>query len=189
MTRIFFDVDTQKDFMNPNGALYVPGAEKLKQNLKKLSEYAQENGIYIFGSGDYHHGTKYFCDVETELKKWGGPFPDHCMVNEEGSERIEETADILDEEFEKQTYDVFSNSLIRPALEEYEVDEAIVYGVATDYCVKAAVIGMEKLGIQCYVVEDAIAGVAKETTETAIAEMKVAGAKFVKTQDILSGKI
>jgi nicotinamidase/pyrazinamidase len=189
MTRIWFDVDTQKDFMNPDGALYVTGAEKLKPNIAKLVDYALENDIPIFGSSDCHYGTKYFSDVEGELKKYGGPFPDHCMFDTDGSARIEETEESLVEEFEKQTYDVFTNSLIRQTLQDYDVDEAVVYGVATDYCVRAAVVGMEKLGIKCYVVEDAIAGVAKETTETSIAEMKVAGAKFVKTADVLSGKV
>jgi nicotinamidase/pyrazinamidase len=188
MTKIFFDVDTQNDFMNPDGALYVPGAEKLKPNLKKLAKYAIANKITVFGSYDYHYGTEYFKDVETELSKWGGPFPDHCMEGSVGAVRIKETVDSVGEEFEKQTYDVFTNSDIRKCLQDYKVDEAVVYGVATDYCVKAAVLGMQKLGIQCYVVEDAIAGVSPETTQKAIFEMKESGATFVKTEDILSEK-
>jgi nicotinamidase/pyrazinamidase len=103
-----------------------------------------------------------------------------------GAERIPETEDSLVEEFEKQTYDVFTNSQIRGALQDYKVTEAVVYGVATDYCVMAAVKGMQKLGIQCYVVEDAIAGITPETTKQAIYEMKEAGAKFVKTEDIIT---
>ena len=67
--------------------------------------------------------------------------------------------------------------------------KAVVYGVATDYCVKAAVIGMQQRGIQCYVVEDAIAGVSPDSTKEAIWKMLEAGAKFVKTEDVLSGKV
>ena len=186
MTKIFFDVDTQHDFMDKNGALYVNGAEEIKPNLQKLADYAYENDIPIFGSSDCHYGTDYFKDVEGELKKWGGPFPDHCMNETNGAERIPETDDNLAEEFQKQTYDVFTNGQIRETLQGYGVTEAIVYGVATDYCVKAAVIGMQRCGIQCYVVEDAIAGVSPETTQKAIFEMKEAGAKFVTTKDILS---
>ena len=29
MTTVFFDIDTQIDFMYPAGALYVPGAERI----------------------------------------------------------------------------------------------------------------------------------------------------------------
>ena len=186
MTRIWFDIDTQHDFMDKDGALYVPGAEEIKPNLQKLTGYANDNDIIIFGSSDCHYGTNYFKDVEGELKRWGGPFPDHCMEGSEGAERIFETDGSLEQEFIKQTYDVFTNSTIRSALQYYNVTEAVVYGVATDYCVMAAVKGMQKLGIQCYVVEDAIAGITPETTKQAIYEMKEAGAKFVKTEDIVT---
>jgi len=184
MTKIFFDVDTQHDFMDKNGALYVNGAEEIKPNLQKLAEYALEHDIPIFGSSDCHYGTEYFKDVEGELKKWGGPFPDHCMSETDGQSRIPETKDSLVLEFEKQTYDVFSNSQIRESLQNYEVTEAVIYGVATDYCVKAAVVGMQQRGIQCYVVADAIAGVSPDSTKKAVDEMLSWEAKFVKTSDV-----
>ena len=71
----------------------------------------------------------------------------------------------------------------------YEVQEAVVYGVATDYCIKAAVVGLQKRGVQCYVVEDAISGVAPDTTKSALEEMVRAGARFVKTSDVLEGRV
>ena len=37
---IFWDVDTQYDFMKADGKLYVPDAEQLIPNLKKLTDYA-----------------------------------------------------------------------------------------------------------------------------------------------------
>jgi hypothetical protein len=89
--------------------------------------------------------------------------------------------------FEKQSYDVFTNPNTDVFLKKAGVDKAVVYGVATDYCVKAAVLGMQERGIQCYVVEDAIMGVGKETTEQAIKEMKEKGARFVMTRDVLDG--
>jgi len=189
MTMIFYDVDTQHDFMDKNGALYVPGAEEIKPNLKKLTDYAKKHKIFIFGSLDEHFGDEEHKEEEGELSKWGGPFPDHCMINTKGSERIPETSDPHKEDFTKTSYDVFTNLAAEMVLKTYEVKEAVVYGVATDYCVKAAVLGMQKRGIQCYVVEDAIAGVSPQTTADAIFDMKEAGATFVKTKDIISGKI
>ena len=41
--KIHYDVDTQNDFMNPSGALYVPDAESIKPNLKKLTDHAKKN--------------------------------------------------------------------------------------------------------------------------------------------------
>ena len=89
--------------------------------------------------------------------------------------------------FEKQSYDVFTNPAFPWFLDMAKITEAVVYGVATDYCVKAAVLGMQQRGIQCYVVEDAIKGVAQDTTKSALEEMAQTGAKFVTTQQVLGG--
>lgn len=224
--KIFWDVDTQNDFMNPNGKLYVPNAEIIKPNLKILTDYAREKNISVLGSVDKHFGTEEYRDREGELQKWGGPFPDHCMDGTYGQEKIADTrikewkdrdARYMDEGhripnwyregdkipeflidsfvnlsngerglyFEKQSFDVFDNPIVEKVLERAEVKEAVVYGVATDYCVKAAVLGMQKRGIQTYVVEDAIMGVAEDTTKSALEEMTNAGAIFLKTTDIV----
>jgi nicotinamidase/pyrazinamidase len=108
------------------------------------------------------------------------------MIGTNGAKRIAETCDSQTEEFSKTSYDVFTNLATELVLKTYDVKEAVVYGVATDYCVKAAVLGMQKRGIQCYVVEDAIAGVSPDTTSQAIYEMKEAGAVFIKTEDVLN---
>ena len=237
--KIFFDVDTQNDFMNVDGALYVPGAEEIKDNLELLIDFANLSGIQVIGSVDRHFGTPEYKSREEELQRYGGPFPDHCMDGTLGQLKIHQTIDgsPYDGEdlgiyiphdlvkgsnnkllgiardslfsifykfrclglknsvyFEKQSCDIFTN----PAIEELlsnkglkddkivpMIDEAVVYGVATDYCVKAAVLGMQKRGIQCYVVKDAIKGVAPDTTKLALEEMAEAGAKFVTTDDVL----
>ena len=237
MKTIFYNVDTQHDFMNKDGALYVSDAELIKPNLVKLTEFARKNNILIVGSVDRHFGTKEYKGREGELARWGGPFPDHCMDNTTGQLKIDETArpvfpserihsnlysysyfhphyldERVDEEslkkitsdvrqlegvksgfeeicvglfFEKQSCDVFTNPAIERFLDIAEVKEAVVYGVATDYCVKAAVLGMQKRGIQTLVVEDAIKGIAPETIEKAIKEMKQAGAKFITIKQVL----
>ena len=220
--RIFYDIETQNDFMNEDGTLYVPGAEEIKPNLKILTEYARGNGIQILGSVDRHFGTEEWKAYELELQKWGGLFPDHCMDGTEGQKKItgttfavnfientsptqkirvyttEEMDEIVSKNFvfEKQGYSLFptedcpgGNKYAEKILERAGVEEAVVYGVATDYCVLAAVVGMQQRGIQCYVVEDAIRGVAPETTEKALEEMVGAGAVFVTTKDVLEERI
>lgn len=232
--RIFFDVDTQHDFMRRDGALYVPGAEEIHPNLAKLTRYARANKVPVLGSVDRHFGTQEYKNREGELQRWGGPFPDHCMNGTVGQRKTYwtvvrwelNTRD--DDEFsffienplktgtsnnvlecalriiketingeapptgiylEKQTYDIFTNPYTEELLKIRGIGEAVIYGVATDYCVKAAVLGMQKRGIQCYVVEDAIKGVAPATTKSALEEMLGAGAKFVRTEDVLEGRI
>src|SRR6058998_3950402 len=51
---IFWDVDTQYDFMRADGKLYVPDAEQLIPNLRKLTDYAHGHGIRIVASADDH---------------------------------------------------------------------------------------------------------------------------------------
>jgi nicotinamidase/pyrazinamidase len=184
-TKIFFNVDTQKDFMNKDGALYVPNAESIKPNLKKLTKFAADNKIPIIASIDIHYGTDKYKKVETELKRNGGPFPDHCMEGTVGCQPIKETfpLDMFTTYITKQSYDVFSNPIIKDALKG--IKEAIVYGVATDYCVKAAVLGMLKMGIKVIVVADAIMGVDKKTTFEAIQEMINKGVIFKTTKEVI----
>lgn len=244
--RIFFDVDTQYDFMDKDGALYVPDAELIRPNLRLLTNFAQQNWVLLLGSVDVHFGTGRYKHREGELQRWGGPFPDHCMSPLEekawyssgfwtsvGEHKINETIlfeddrdatylticnaldsrynyinhdsfearldimkSVMEKEwidfgtyFEKQSYDVFTNPNCEEFLKRLKVNQAVVYGVATDYCVKAAVLGMQRRGIKCYVVEDAIKGVAPDTAKSALDEMVKAGAEMVKTKDVLEGRI
>jgi len=205
--KIFYDVDTQKDFMDENGALYVPGAEDLKPNLAKLTDYALRNNFSVYGSVDRHF------DCDAELAKNNGLFPDHCMDGTEGEKRISETNNLrphfitnkidaisgvyaysLEEVatikcssrdffFEKQHNDVFTNPNAELFLQG--VTEAFVYGVATEYCVKPAVLGMLERGIQVYLVEDAITGVTPEGEQEALEEMVKAGAQLTTTAEVV----
>jgi len=200
---VFYDVDTQYDFMKKSGALYVRGAEELIPNIEKLTKYARRNGWSIVGSVDRHFSS------DAELSRNGGPFPDHCMDGSHGQQKISETNPLCavyienkqmesselenlisnkrEVFFEKQHYDVFTNPNAKKILEHSKY--VVVYGVATDYCVKAAVIGMLELGKKVFVVKDAISAVTQETGEAAIAEMKAAGALFVTTEDVLKGVV
>ncbi|MBW3022526.1 isochorismatase family protein [Candidatus Woesearchaeota archaeon] len=90
--------------------------------------------------------------------------------------------------FEKQSYDVFTNPYVGEFLARTGIKESVVYGVATDYCVKAAVLGMQQRGIQCHVVEDAIKPVTAKGGLAALAEMYAAGAKPSTTKQILRGE-
>ena len=196
--RVFFDVDTQVDFMLKEGSLYVPDAENIITNLKKLTEYARERGVRIFGSVDRHF--KY----DPELKRNGGPFPDHCMNGTRGQEKIDATKPLrpifienrkyskneLDEILkkhseifiEKQSYDVFSNPNTDYLLGG--VEEAFVYGVATEFCVDAVVRGMVKKKIKVFVVEDAIKAIDEEKGRKKIEEWKRLGVRLVKTDNV-----
>ncbi|MFH1678059.1 MAG: isochorismatase family protein, partial [Candidatus Omnitrophota bacterium] len=71
---VFLDIDTQYDFMNPRGNLYVSGAERLIPNLRRLFKFAEINKIAIVSTLDTHRKD----DPEFKV------FPPHCIKDTSG---------------------------------------------------------------------------------------------------------
>lgn len=195
MSRLFFaDIDTQKDFMLPGGALYVPGAERLRPKLRRLFEFAAKNEIQVLSSVDAHLKD----DPEFEQ------FPPHCVKGTTGQQKIDDTLFrrplvLENKEYdrnlfedvkkypqiivEKQALDIFSNPIAERLLRILP-PRAVVFGVATEYCVKLACLGLRKRNIQTVLVTDAIAALSARTEREALNELRKAGVEFI-TLDLL----
>lgn len=192
---VFVDIDTQFDFMNPKGSLYVPDAEDIIGNIKKLFDYAKEHKIKILSSTDAHTVD----DPEFQL------FPPHCIKGSHGNQKIDASAckdnitienvemdiaeSMLDHEqiiIEKQSFDIFDNTNTDKVITQLDAGDFVVFGVATDYCVKEAVIGLLRY-YNVSLVTDATKAITKEGEEKALKEMKDAGAVFITTEDIIAG--
>lgn len=194
-TTVFVDVDTQVDFIEPDGALYVPGAERLKPRFSALIEAARAAGVPVVASADAHLPN----DPEF------GQFPAHCLVGSVGQARVPETeperpmivaADgtLRDDPgapggtivLEKVAFDLFTNPAADEVLRETGADTAVVFGVALDYCVRAAALGLRDRGYRTLVVEDATAPVTAEGGARARAELAAAGVEMVSTAEIVA---
>ncbi|MBL8148964.1 MAG: cysteine hydrolase [Blastocatellia bacterium] len=190
---VFVDVDTQFDFMDPKGSLYVPGAIDIVPNLQKLTEYAKSRGILVVASVDAHRST------DPEFVK----FPPHCIAGTEGQKKIPATeiepAYTIDAEIsdfslpemgsvvlEKTVFSLFGNKNAEQVFKRLSPDKLVVFGVATDYCVKAAAIGLAERGYDVALVTDAVSSVTQEGGVAALDEMQKAGVEMVKTLDVLS---
>ena len=192
---VFVDIDTQFDFMNPNGALYVPDAEDIIDNIKRLFDYAKEHKIKILSSTDAHQVD----DPEFKL------FPPHCIKDTPGNQKIEAstckdniiienieqdiTESMLDHEqliVESQTFDIFESINTDEIVKKLDAHNYVVFGVAADYCVKEAVLGLLKYGYNVSLVTDATKAITKEGKEEALKEMKDAGAVFTTTEDVIA---
>lgn len=198
---IFWDVDTQADFMLPGGNLYVPGAEKLIPNLSRLTEAARQGRVLILGDACFHTPN----DPEFEH------FPPHCVRGTPGAEIIPEAradrvlfipnrADAIVPQdlsiyqqvvLEKQTLNVFDNPNTEIVLERAarltDPDaEIFVFGVVTEYCVRLAAKGLLERGRRVGLIRDAIATLNLEDGGKAIEELTSLGARLVTTDQALS---
>lgn len=189
----FVDIDTQRDFLEPGGALFVPGSEAIRGNLARLTEYARANGIPVLATACAHRRD----DPEPE------PFPPHCLVGTPGQKRIHETACsnsvILgpDDQFkgdqppahltlEKRKYDVFTRNDAGRVVDLYGASTFVVYGVATDYCIRCAVEGLLARGRRVLVVVDAIRAVDSQAEPGILTELARRGAVLTLTDVVCS---
>src|SRR5881397_3453820 len=88
---ILWDVDTQNDFMLPDGKLYVPGAEQTASTMKRLVEAAREAGIVHVASADDHELTDTEISDEPDYRT---TYPPHCLRGTHGAAKIAETAQV-----------------------------------------------------------------------------------------------
>lgn len=149
MRTVFFDVDTQLDFLYPAGALYVPGAEAIVPALARLTAYAKAHGIPIVSTMDAHTGA------DPEFQAW----PHHCVAGCWGQRKPAETlVGAGGQQFfiEKQNVNCFTSSALEPLLERLGADHYVVYGVVTEICVQHALTGLLATGKRVTVLTDAI---------------------------------
>src|SRR6201988_2501755 len=192
----FWEVGAQQDFMLPGGKLYVPGAEKIIPNIKRLVEAAQKAESLLVSSACAHAAD----DPEF------ASFPPHCIRGTEGARIVTEglakdyvtipnrakfglPADLFDHAqivIEKQELDVFSNPHTNEIVERLGAGATyVVFGVVTEYCVHFASKGLLDRRRKVFVVEDAIETVKAEEGRRALSELDAMGASLVTTYEAI----
>lgn len=168
MKTVFFDVDTQLDFLYPAGALYVPGAESITGSLAALTRFAAANRLQIISTADAH------TEDDAEFQTW----KPHCVAGTVGQQKAGMTllnqaimlpandgaleairshiGDAQQIIVEKQKLDAFSNPNLRSLLDSAKADRYVLYGVVTELCVRCAAFGLLETGAHVELVTDAI---------------------------------
>jgi len=194
---IFWEVDVQRDFVLPGGKLYVPGAEKLLPNIRRLTDAARQGKVFLVSHGDFHAPD----DPEFKI------FPPHCVKGTPGSELVpeaitENVARVPNEPdaklpddlgryqqvlLEKQTLSIFESRHADELVKKLGPQaEFVVFGVVTEYCVSFAVKGLLERGRRVAVVTDAIETLKKEEGEKSVAEFARLGARLTTTDQALA---
>ncbi len=194
---LFWDVDTQVDFMHPEGKLYVPGAEKIIDNARRLTDFAAQRGIPIIASTDAH------LESDPEFRD----YPPHCLAGTPGQKKVSGTvlanhyvipnrkvdlpgnlsayAQII---IEKQAIDVFTNPNIGEVLQRFGGGrEIVLYGVVTEICVNHAARGLIQRGCRVHLVRDAIQHLDAAKARATIDEVQRHGGRLLTTDEVLAG--
>jgi nicotinamidase/pyrazinamidase len=194
MRTIFFDIDTQLDFLYPAGALYVPGAERIVPTIARLNHYAAAHGIPVISTTDAH------AENDVEFQRW----PPHCVAGTLGQHKAEATlldrrvvipntasalADLAVDAVqqiivEKQHVDVFTARNLGRVVELLAAERFVVYGVVTEICVLFAARGLLKYGKPVTIVTDAVAALTAEASSCALSEIRDAGGTLALAGEI-----
>jgi nicotinate phosphoribosyltransferase len=198
---IFWEVDVQADFMFPHGKLYVFGAEKLISNINRLLEPCRQGRVLVISSADAHNPE------DPELQEW----PQHCLKDTPGAKLIPEAQAfehlvVPNREgfalpqnlnacrqiiLEKNTLDVFDNPNTDVLLAELSSlvnpdPEFVVFGVATEHCVRCAVEGLLRRGRRVALVTDAIQSIVPAEGAQILQGLRSRGVRLLTTDQALA---
>jgi len=209
MDTLFWDVDTQSDFMMPAGKLYVPGAEEIIETVSNVRRLALDNGFSMMADIDWHSADDPEISQTPDFKE---TFPPHCMAGQPGSERVgylgnvpisyveTSEADVANlqklvqtEPFhvviKKNTFDVFENPNTSKLVDLVRPRQVVVFGVALDFCVACVLRGLVKYSdIAVTLLTDATKGLGAKPEEEIYAEFRQMGMQ-VTTLDALKGRL
>jgi nicotinamidase/pyrazinamidase len=185
---VFFDIDTQIDFLFPAGALYVPGAESIIPNIARLNHYAAAGNIPLISTTDAH------AENDPEFRTW----PPHCVAGSFPQNKPPET--LLDPRvtipstpgsyptahakqiiLEKQSLDCFDNPNLPALLAQLNAGRYVVYGVVTEICVRFAAFGLLNTGKPVELVTDAVRSLDSAKAHQMLSGFTAAGGRLTTT--------
>jgi nicotinamidase/pyrazinamidase len=202
-------VDLQGDFtVLKKGALAVEGTDRAYvEQVRQATESLRRKGHPVFATQDWHPadhvsfytshaGRKPFEVIEAAGRKqvlW----PPHCVQETENAKLLldERMLDAVVKKGQDRRYDSYSGfqddggaqTELGRRLKSAGVGELIVYGLATDYCVKATALDALKAGYRVRLIEGLSKGVAADTTRAALAEMARLGVEVRKKLEVQAG--
>ena len=199
-------VDIQGDFTKlKNGSLAVEGTDEayiktIEENTKKL----KGAGFFIFATQDWHpkdhasfftnHPGKKAFDVIKLNNRDQVLWPPHCVQKTPGAEVLSDKKlfkAVVKKGMDPQ-YDSYSGfqddggkkTEMDKLLKKDKIKKVVVYGIATDYCVRATALDAVAAGYKVFMIKNLSRGVAPDTSQKAIEEMKAKGVVVLDDLDL-----
>jgi nicotinamidase/pyrazinamidase len=150
-------IDLQRDFVEPGGALYFPGAEGVLPPVLSLVEEYKRHNLPIITTQDWHE------EDDAEFQIW----PKHCVKNSSGAELVKVLKESLSGytkhvSIHKTRYSAFYGTNFEKIIESYGIDEVEVCGVVTHICVLFTVEELRNRGVKTIVRKDGVASYDKD---------------------------
>ncbi len=202
---LFFDIDTQYDFLEPEGRLYVEGAEAIIDRISEARRFALENGYSILATVDWHSLEDEEISTQPDYRV---TWPPHCLAGESGAQRLGYLGELpieyvgpeaaggdrllklaQREQFHivirTSTVDAFENANTQRLLEVTGPKRMIVFGVALDICVNNAVRGLIKWGrTETIVLSDVVKGLGTQKDDDVYARFRERGVRIMTLSEV-----
>ena len=202
---LFWDVDTQFDFMRPEGKLYVPGAEQIINKVSEVRKFALENGFSMIADIDWHSRDNDEISDEPDFKQ---TFPAHCMAGDAGGERVGYLGQLLIDYvpieqidakalaklinrgqfhvvIKKKTVDVFENPNTDRLVDLIKPRAVAAFGVALDFCVYYVLRGLAKhREIKLVLLNDVVKGLGTRPENEIFDELGQVGVEITDFSDL-----
>lgn len=193
MTRALFIVDVQNDFTE-GGALGVDGGDAVAEGVTAFLAGHADDYELIVASRDWHDADGdnggHFAHGEPDyVDTW----PVHCVAGTAGADYDPgfDTGAVTHHVKKgqgKPAYSLFEGTTdegetVTALLDEHGIIDVDVVGIATDYCVRASALDAISVGRRVRILTDLIAGVAPQSSDTALAELAHAGAELKESNE------
>ncbi len=196
-------VDVQADFTElKSGALAVPGTDaQYIDAVEKETQRFLDQGLPVYFTQDWHPadhvsfftnnpGTEPFQEIEIGEGRTQVMWPPHCVQNTSGAEilinikgpvqTVQTGTNPKFDSYSGFVDDGGNKTDMDRLLRRDGIKKLIIYGLATDYCVKATVLDAVELGYEVELLVVLCRGLTPETNENAIKEMKEKGVIVVR---------
>jgi nicotinamidase/pyrazinamidase len=202
---LFWDVDTQYDFIMPDGTLYAEGAEQIIPVVSDLRAMALDHGCSIIASMDWHSPDNPEISDQPDFEK---TFPAHCVAGSPGAERVGylgnlpidvvdldlrnpgELAELVQKEqfhitIHKEAISVFSNPNTVNLIESAAPGRIIVFGMVLEFCVQDTLRGLAKFpDIELVLVRDATTALDAGAEARVLAELQRMGIEMTEFSEL-----